>query len=444
MKETITPEFSTNCLGNFKKNPKNELIMNAVVKNGIDNIAINHKSIIEDQQTFSQEIDTGKVTNQKKSGRCWMFAGLNILRQRIIEKYKIKDFELSQCYTMFWDKFEKSNLFLENIIETMNEKSDSRNVMWLLTSPIPDGGHWDMCSGLVEKYGIVPKYVMPETVHSEDSSRMNSLLATRLRRGAIKIRNLNEAKKSIESIREEKKNILSDIYKMLCCFLGEPPVKFNFEYRDTDKKFHRFTDLTPVSFYKDFIDVSMKDYVCLINDPSSNKKYNTNYTLKFSGNIKGGQELNFLNVDMETFKNLTIAQLKDNEPVWFGCDVGKMSDRALGIMDIDLYNYSSILGIDFGMTKAERLEHYESNSTHAMVLTGVNLADDKPDRWKVQNSWGDTRGSKGYFVMSDAWFDEFTYQVVINKKYLSDELKAAYEKKPSMLSPWDPMGSLSL
>lgn len=444
MGKDITKKFLENCSKNFEKDPQNKLMMNAMVKNGIDASAINEEKIIDNQCVFSQEIDTGKVTNQKQTGRCWMFAGLNTLRQGMIEKYKIKDFELSQCYGMFWDKFEKANMFLENIIDTVDEAIDSRIVMFLLHNPIDDGGEWQMFYNIVEKYGVVPQYLMPETEQTKDSKNMNSILGTKLRQGAMKIRNLHEDGKSIQDIEKEKEEILTDVYRMLCCFLGEPPKKFDFEYRDKDKKFFRFENLTPLEFYKKFACIDVNDYVCVINDPAKDKKFSTMYTIKYLGNVKGGQDIKYLNVDIDTFKELTMKQLNDNEPVWFGCDVEKMMDRKTGIMDMDLYLYDSAFNTDFNMPKGERISYCESSCTHAMVLTGVNIVDGKPNRWKVQNSWGEDRGAKGYFVMSDQWFDEYMYQVVINKKYLSDELKKVCTKKPVVLEPWDPLESLSL
>ena len=442
MGKSITREFLNDSLKN--KNLTNTVVMNAVIKNGIDAVAMNSKSLISNQPVFSEEIDTGKVTNQKQSGRCWMFAGLNILRQRIIEKYGIKDFELSQCYTMFYDKLEKSNYFFERIIDTLDEAVDSRVVMWILGNPIQDGGQWDMLCNVIEKYGVVPKYVMPETFQSSKSVEMNRLLSAKLRQGAIKLRSLYEEKKGIKAIGKEKEKLMSSVYNMLCCFLGTPPEKFDFEYKDTDNKYNRIENLTPMEFYKNYAGADLRNYVSVINAPTKDKKFNTSYTVQFLGNVEGGNEIKYLNVDIDTFKELAIKQLKDHESVWFGCDVGKMSDRMSGVMDTDLYNYGEVLNTDFKMTKGERLDYCESCLTHAMVLTGVDIIDGKSKHWKVENSWGEDRGDKGYFTMSDAWLDEYTYQVVINKKYLSDVQRKAYDKEPVMLKPWDPMGSLAV
>lgn len=443
MEKSITNEFLNNSSECFRKKPENQVFMNAISKNGVDAASINNQTLAKDQRTFSIDIDTGKVTDQKKSGRCWMFAGLNIIRQRIIEKYKIKDFELSQDYLMFWDKLEKANLFLENIIDTADKAVDDRIVAMLLESPVPDGGDWILLYNLVKKYGIMPKYAMLETFHSSNSSKMNELLESKLRQAALKIREINAAHGTPKEMRDEKAKALNMVYSMLCCFLGEPPKNFDFEYRDDDKKFYSYENITPVEFFNKFCDVSIDDYVSIMNCPTKDKKFGVLYTIPYQGNVVGGKSLTYLNVDVDTMKDLAVKQLKGNEGVWFGCDVGKMSDRELGIMDDKLYDYDIAFGTDFDIPKGEKLDYRESNATHAMVLAGVNLVNDKPNRWKVENSWGEKRGEKGYFVMSDSWFDEYTYEVIINKKYLSDELKAALETKPVVVKPWDPMYSLA-
>lgn len=444
MSKNISKTFTESCLKNYKNNLQNIIIRNAMIKNGIDAVALNQEKVILNQRVFSIDIEAGKVTNQKQSGRCWMFAGLNTLRQSVVKKYKIKEFEFSECYLMFWDKFEKANYFLESIIDTLKEPIDSRIVMFLLQSPIDDGGEWEFYCNLVEKYGVVPKYVMPETAQSESSNKMNSLLGYKLRQAAMNIRNLNKSGAKITEIRKVKEYALTEVYSMLCNFLGEPPKKFDFEYYsedkdEKDKKFNRIENLTPVEFYKNITPSDVDEFISLVHIPTSDKKFNTTYTVEFVGNIVGGRELKYLNIDLSLLKQITIKQLENKEPVWFGCDVTKMSDRKLGIMDTEIFLYDQALSTDFTMSKGERVEYLESSCTHAMVLTGVNLVNGKPNRWKVQNSWGDENGEKGYFVMSDKWFDEYTYQVVINKKYLTDELLSYYEQKPEILKPWDPI-----
>lgn len=444
--EVIRSEMIDNFSNSYNKNSYNKILSDAIIKSGVNDVSMSHESVANMHFDFSEEIDVGKVTHQKSSGRCWMFAALNNIRYSISKSLNMKDknFELSQSYTMFWDKLEKSNLFLENIIETREEEVDSRNVMWLLNSPTNDGGQWDMFVGIVEKYGIVPKYAMPETFHSSNSSKMNEILNLKLRQDAKTLRNAAKEGSSLEDLRAKKTEMLKDVYSILCHFLGEPPKKFDFEYRDKDDNFHREANLTPVEFYHKYSGVKMEDYVSIINAPTEDKPFNRTYTVKFLGSVKGGKEIHYLNLEIDKLRELSIAQLRDGEPVWFGCDVGKMSNGDLGIMDTELFNYEEVLDTDLEMSKGDRLVYGESVLTHAMVFTGVNLADGKPNRWKVQNSWGEEPGQKGFFIMSDKWFGEFNYEVVINKKYLSSDLLKAYEQEPIVLEPWDPMGSLAM
>ncbi|MDF2909182.1 MAG: aminopeptidase [Sporolactobacillus laevolacticus] len=423
---------------------ENKVIKDAVMKNGIKAATLNSEAVVSMNPVFSEEIETGKVSDQKASGRCWMFAALNTFRHKLSDAFNLKDFELSQNYTLFWDKFEKSNFFLESIIDTANEPLEGRLVTWLMDTPQQDGGQWDMLVAIVEKYGVVPKQVMPETFQSGRTLELNRVLDTKLREDAGVLRNMSADGKSREELEEAKTGMLSDIYRILAFVLGEPPKTFDFEYRDEDKDFHREIGITPQDFFKKYVDLDLNDYVAVINAPTKDKPYNKTYTVQYLGTVVGGHPIKYLNVDMETLKSLAISQIKNKESVWFGCDVVLYSDNTLGIMDTDLFDYDTAFGTEFKMTKAERLDYKHSCLSHAMVLTGVNLVDGKSNRWKVENSWGEKWGTKGYFVMSDAWMDEYTYQVVINKKYLSDELKAAFEQEPIELKPWDPMGALAV
>lgn len=445
----VTKEISQSMVDNYsdkiKAKPKNKIIKDAIMKNGINAATLNNDSVVAMNPVFSEEIETGKVTDQKRSGRCWMFAALNTFRHKMNDALDLKDFELSQNYTMFWDKFEKSNYFLESIIETVDQPTDGRLVSWLLATPQQDGGQWDMLVSIVEKYGVVPKQAMPETYQSGRSHELNQVLNAKLREDAVRLRKLHEKGKSTDALEKEKSDMLADLYKILVFALGEPPETFDFEYRDEEnKEFHRDTGLTPLDFYHKYIGLDLDDYVSIINAPTKDKPYNRTYTVQYLGSVVGGRPIKYLNVDSDTLKRLAIGQIKDGESVWFGCDVVLYSNSQLGIMDKDLYDYETAFSTTFGLTKAERLDFKQSCLTHAMVLTGVNLVDGEPNRWKVENSWGEKAGHKGYFVMSDKWMDEFTYQVVINKKYLSDELKAAYDQEPIKLDPWDPMGALAV
>jgi len=422
----------------------NDALRNSILNVGIDETALNHKAQTLMQHTFSLELETGKITSQNKSGRCWLFAGLNTMRYKIMQDINLKNFELSQTYQMFFDKIEKANFFLENILETIDEETDSRIVMWLLHSPLNDGGQWDMFTSIVEKYGVVPKSVMPETFASSNSARMNQILTLKLRGYAFRLREEHKNGAALKQLQETKSRMLLEFYRLLTMFLGFPPEKFVFEYTDEDKNFHRDSNLTPVDFYSKYIGIRLDDYVSIINAPTQNKPFNTTYTVQYLGNVEGGNQVKYLNVDMQTFKKLAVAQLQDGVPVWFGSDVGKKMERKNGILDHSIYSYEDVLGSGFELNKAGRLDYGESLMTHAMVFTGLNMVDGVPNRWKVENSWGDKNGKKGYFVMSDKWFEEYTYQLVINKKYLSDSMLTAWEQEPVVLKPWDPMGSLAL
>jgi bleomycin hydrolase len=429
----------------FKRRENSKIIANAVMKNGVNNSALNNESVKKMHYDFSEEIDVGKVTNQKKSGRCWMFAALNNIRYSLSKDLNIKDhdFELSQAYTMFWDKLEKANYFLENIISTVELELDSRRVMWLLNEPTNDGGQWDMFTALIEKYGIVPKYVMPETYHSSNSRYMNKILDLKLRDLAKTLRQDFKSGADKESLREEKEDMLAEIYSLLAYFLGEPTEEFDFEYKDKDGEFYRDSGLTPKEFYNKYSKVKMTDYVSIINAPTSDKPFDQTYTVEFLGNVKEGQQIHYLNLPIDKLIDYTKEQLKNGEPVWFGCDVGQWSDRDLGIMDTDLFNYEGLLDTKFSLNKGQRLQYGESILTHAMAFTGVNIKDEQPLSWKVQNSWGEKVGEDGFFIMSNDWFKEFNYEVVIDKKYLSEADLESYKKDPVVLKPWDPMGSLA-
>ncbi|MDD3806408.1 MAG: C1 family peptidase [Candidatus Marinimicrobia bacterium] len=445
MDKIITTDIINQCRKKVNEDPSSNVIRNSIIENGIDKTVLNHSSRVKNVFTFSHEIPTGKITNQEKSGRCWIFAALNTFRYYIAQKIYVKDFELSQNYLLFWDKFEKSNYFLETIIETCHEPIDSRIIMWLLKNPIQDGGQWDMLSALVDKYGLVPKYVMPETFNSRNTTRMNHLLTLKLRASAFYLRQMADVQKASEEVlRSEKRHILEEIYSMLVSFLGIPPNHFDFEYRDDDNNYHEDRGLTPLMFYNYYLENKPSEYLSIINAPTADKPFMKTYTVQYLGNVFGGRPVTYLNVDIETLKKLVLVQLKEGEPVWFGCDVGQFSDRESGIMDTELFRYEDALGISFDLDKAGRLDYGESMLTHAMVFTGVHCVDDKPVRWKVENSWSEKSGEKGFFVMTNRWFKEYNYQVVIHKKYLSPELLEAAKQTPIVLKPWDPMGSLAI
>ena len=428
----------------FDENPGNRMAMNAAVSCGICASSRNYVTEREVPHEFSISLEQGAVTNQKRSGRCWMFAALNCMRFQVIKKQNLEDFELSQSYPLFYDKLEKANYFLESILDTLDEPTDGRLIAHLLAAPLNDGGQWDMLCSIVEKYGLVPKTAMPESVSSSATQEMVSYMTEKLREYACVLRKGHKAGKSMEQLKKEKEAMMETVYRMLCISLGKPPKTFTFEYRDKDGNFHREANLTPKAFYEKYVGLRLDDYVSVINAPTEDKPFYRSYTVQYLGNVKEGRPVKYVNLPIEEMKQAAIAQLKDGEPVWFGCDVGKRSFRDGGLMDTGIYDVETLFDTDFPMTKAERLEYGQSLMTHAMVFQGVNLDENgRPDRWRVENSWGEEAGKKGYFVMSDRWFDEYNYQVVVNKKYLSSKALEAYEKEPVRLNPWDPMGSLA-
>ena len=419
---------------------------NASFRNDLQEISMDWDHFRKIDHSFSH-IVTGEMptTNQKSSGRCWGFSGLNLFRIYLGRKYNLRDFQFSQSYFMFWDKLEKSNYFLESIIKTADKDWNSRLLMHLLTAPIQDGGQWDMWVNLVVKYGVLPQCEMPESYSSSKSMRMNRMITRKLRENAIVLRNMKMKQASDSDIFTEKKQMLEKIYKMLTIHLGNPPKNFDWQTRDKKKKFLRITNLNPNSFYNDHIGLKLDEYVCLINCPMSDKEYNKVYTVNYLGNVIEGNPIKYLNVEISDMKKAAINSLKDDEPVWFGCDVSKHFHRDLGVMDIDLFDYDSFYDTKFGMNKALRLEYGDSQMTHAMLFTGVDLdSKNKPKKWRVENSWGNKGGDKGYHIMTDKWFDEYNYEIVVHKKHIPQKLLDIYRKEKLIhLDPWDPMGALA-
>ncbi|MCI1894890.1 aminopeptidase C [Lacticaseibacillus suilingensis] len=446
MSKAVTAEDLAKYQADLENTPGSAAIQKAVMNNGVLKSSEDVHSQTTMEKTFSIDLSTGTVADQKQSGRCWMFAALNTMRHDIQQQFKIKGFELSQNFTFFWDKFEKSNYFYENVLKTAGEDIDSRKVAWLMANPQGDGGQWDMLTAIIDKYGIVPKSVMPETFSSSASGQMNKVLNLKLRKDAVTLRKLVADNASDEDIQAAKDKMLSEDYRILAYTLGVPPTKFDFEYRDDDKNYHIDRDLTPRTFYEKYIGWDTNAFQSLINAPTADKPYNHLYTVEMLGNVIGGREVRHLNLTVDNLKQLAIKQLENGETVWFGSDVGQSSDSKLGIMDPALFDKNGLFNANFDMTKADRLDYGESLMTHAMVITGVDIVDGQPTKWKVENSWGEKAGDKGYFVASDAWFDEFVYQVVINKKYLSQDLQDVIKNEydhPTVLKPWDPMGALA-
>ncbi len=440
----LSSSFTDKLFADFQDNSKLRAVENAVTHNGLLKSLETRQSQVENDHVFSIDLTKDKVANQKASGRCWMFAALNTFRHKLISDLNLDNFELSQAHTFFWDKYEKSNWFLEQVIATADQELGSRKVKFLLDVPQQDGGQWDMVVALFKKYGVVPKSAYPESVSSSNSRELNQYLNKLLRQDAQILREAVAAGVGAEGIRAQKEALLQEIFNFLAVNLGLPPRTFDFAYRDKDNNYHSDKNITPQEFFKKYVGLNLSDYVSVINAPTADKPYGKSYTVDMLGNVVGSRAVRYLNLDMTRFKELAIAQMQAGETVWFGSDVGQISDRQKGILATNVYDFDTAMNISFTQDKAGRLDYSESLMTHAMVLTGVDLAENgEPLKWKVENSWGEKVGDKGYFVASDAWMDEFTYQIVVRKEFLTDEELAAYEAEPTVLAPWDPMGALA-
>ena len=431
----------------FAAERANVIAKNAVTSKGLSAVAKNPEAAAKDTTVFDIEVKQGERTDQKRSGRCWMFASLNTMRARVIKKYDLKNFEFSQAYPLFWDKLEKSNWFFENILSTLDEPTDGRMIAFLLFDPIGDGGQWDMFRALVEKYGLVPKEAMPECANSENTTSMDKFLTRYLRGCAAKLRHAHEDGVTDEALHAMKDEFMGNVYNYLVICLGMPPKSFDVRLRDKDDKLVLSGTFTPQAFREEVLDMNLQDYVSLISAPTKDKPYLHTYTVDKLGNVVEAGGVRYLNLPPEELKRAAIAQLKDDLPVWFGCDVDQSYLQNDGIMDLDALDIDPLVGFDIigGFDKADRLDYAESVMTHAMVLEGVNLDENgAPTLWKVENSWGKDHAKDGFDSLTDDWFGEYVYQVVVDKKYLTDEQRRVFETEtPTVLAPWDPFGALA-
>ncbi|AEB07214.1 aminopeptidase C [Coriobacterium glomerans PW2] len=443
---TITPADIERAQRNFDDCRCNAIARNAVTGSGVRAVAADPAALARATTTFDIQLEQGDITNQRHSGRCWMFASLNTMRFRVMRKLGLKTFELSETYPLFWDKFERSNWFFENIIATVDAQLTSREVSYLLADPIGDGGQWDMFRALVKKYGVVPKEAMPETALSGDTGDLRKYLTRYLRHGAKRIRDAAASGSGTEALTELKKELMDGVYRILVITLGEPPKTFDVRIRDERNELKASGTYTPKEFFAEFVDMDLDAYISLINAPTDDKPYMRSYTVKYLGNVIEDGSVRYVNLPIEVLKRVAVAQLRDGLPVWFGSDVDQGFLRKEGVLDPGALDVDSLfrLPIEEGLDKAGRLDYGESLMTHAMTIQGVNLdSEGEPTRWRIENSWGDDRGKKGYDIASTAWFDEYVYQVVVDRRYLSDEEIAAYDCDPIELAPWDPMGALA-
>lgn len=443
----LTPARLAELRARFESDPVRRVAQNAVCKTTVDEIALNRHIVTAGDFSFSHTLDDWKVTHQKSSGRCWLFAGLNLLRVGAMKKMKLKEFEFSQNYLFFWDKLERANYFLERIIDTAGRPLDDRHVAWLLSRPLDDGGQWNMFINIVRKHGLVPQTAMPESESSSNSGKMNGILLHRLRAGARQLRDMAASGVSRPKLRAAKDGIVEAVHRILCTHLGTPPETFIWQWTDSDRQFHRDGEMTPQSFAKKYITVPLDDYVCLVHDPRPTSPAGKTFTVEFLGNVTGGGIVQYLNIDIDLMKQIAMRTMMDGEPVWMGCDVGKMMQRNLGLWDARLFDYEGIYGTTFDLDKAGRLQYHQTQMTHAMLFTGVDVVRTKKRdvarRWKVENSWGPDSGRNGFYLMNDNWFDEYMFEIAARKSYLPRKLQEALKLKPVVLPPWDPMGALA-
>ena len=441
MGKTITRKQVAELRKGFDAESSNKVAQNAVTNVQLPDLTLNRDLVQDIDDSFSTKLDDWKVTAQMRSGRCWLFATLNLLRVGAMKKMKLKNFEFSQAHIHFWDKFERANHLLESIIETSDRPVDDRTIHFLLSDPIGDGGQWNMATNLIRKHGLVPKSAYPESNSSSATRWMNAELKNILRSSACEIRAIVDGGGSVEEAREHKEKRIADIWNMLCIHLGTPPKTFNWQWRDKDGDFHRNGRMTPQQFAAEFVDIDWEDYVCIVNDPR-NEYYQT-YTVDFLQNVAGGPPVVYLNVPSKEMKAITQKLLEDGMPVWMGCDVGKEMDRKRGLWDADLFDVEGLYGIEYGMDKADRLRHNQTMMTHAMLFTGVDVVNGRPRRWRVENSWGDKTGQKGYYTMNDSWYDQYMFEIAAPTSYLNEKMQAGLESEPVVLPAWDPMGSLA-
>lgn len=405
----------------------------------IKNNAVNHSNIGKIDHYFKYRVGVKGITDQESSGRCWMFTSMNVLRPSVMEQFNLTNFDFSHNYCYFWDIFEKSNLFLENIIATADRAMDDRDVTFYFQSPVGDGGVWNLFYNIAEKYGVVPKSVMPETAHSNNTSQMVRIINERLRAGGYNLRESIAAGKKEKAIKNDKIVILKDIYRILALCLGEPPTEFAWRYKDKDGNI-KTLKTTPLEFYKSIVeeDYNPSHYIMVMNDPT--REYYKIYEIQNYRNTVEGVNWVYLNLPNEEIKASALASIKNDEAMYVSCDVGKQSDYKSGILDVNNYDYESLLGVSLQMDKKARILTRQSGSSHAMTLIGCDTDEnDVPTKWEFENSWGAGSGNGGYLTFTDEWFDEYLFRIVLHRNYLSEKAIQALDSEPIMLPAWDYM-----
>lgn len=418
---------------------------NAVTSSGLVKSARVPERVAKATRSFTYQVQPqGAITNQKQSGRCWMFAALNIMRFEIMQQWNLETFEFSQSYPLFYDKLERANWFLCQVLDMVDEPLEGREMAFLLDDPLGDGGQWDMFMALVRKYGVVPKEAMPETACSSNTREMDAYLTKLLRGYAAELRRAHEAGASADELCDRIPQMMATVRRALCICLGEPPASFDVRAHDKDKKLVEHLGMTPLGFYRGFLAERFDDYVSVISANTADKPFGRTYTIERLGNVAEAGQVKHLNLPIERLKELALSMLRDNRPVWFGSDVGQSSLRDDGLLDPAAIDVDAIFGTQVEMDRATRLDYGDSCMTHAMVLQGVDVdAFGRTTQWRVENSWGKDFGNDGFYIMDDAWFDEFVYQIAVPKSLLAAEERAAWETEPVNLRPWDPMGTLA-
>ncbi len=422
-----------------KNDASTKALTNALSNNDITKIALSRENLSTVDHHFKYKVDVTGISNQKSSGRCWMFTSMNTLRPMVIDKYKLSGFEFSHNYLYFWDIFEKANLYLEAQIKYADKPMDDKYVDWLFKSPVGDGGVWNSFTNLADKYGLVPKEVFPETNSSNSTGWMIRIIKRKLRENGLELREMYTSKAKHKELEKRKIEMLGDTYRILAMNLGEPPTEFSYRFVDKDENLGEYKTYSPKSFMLEVLgDIDFNDYVMLMNDPT--REYNKVYEIDYDRNVMEGKNWIYLNLPNEKLKEFAVKSIKSNVSMYASCDVGKQLNNNIGLADIDNYDFESLYGVKFGMTKADRIKTFESGSTHGMALIAVDVdGNDKPVKWQFENSWGADKGHNGYLTFTDEWFNEYLFRVVVKKEFIDVETLKLLEQKPVVLPPWDPM-----
>lgn len=437
---SITPEQLKEIKKAYDKNdPATKALTNALTNNDVKKIALNRENLGTIDHEFTYKVDVKGISDQKSSGRCWMFTSMNVLRPLVIDKYNLSGFEFSQNYLYFWDIFEKANLYLESQIKYAHKPMDDKYVEWLFKSPVGDGGVWNSFTNLADKYGLLPKSVMPETHSSENTRWMIRVINRKLREDGLVLRDLANKKIKYEKLQAQKLEMMGDIYRILAMNLGEPPVKFEYRFAVKDATLGQPKIFTPQSFMKEVLgDIDFSENIMLMNDPT--REYYKVYEIEYDRNVMEGKNWTYLNLPNNEIKKFAIESIKHNKAMYASCDVGKQLNNDAGYSDVDNYDFESLYGVKFGMNKAQRIQTFESGSSHGMALIAVDLdAEGNAVKWQFENSWGAKSGHNGYLTFSDNWFNEYMFRVVILKEFLDDKTLKLLDQKTIKLPPWDPM-----